>query len=70
MYMGPEKELKPYVQPLPNYKDTQQMESMLPTGYKGRETRDSLMGLMHDKMMTTCQLLGYKNPNLRATSSP
>lgn len=67
--MGPEEELRPSIEPLPDYKDPWQSESMLSMCYKWEEIHDSMIGLRHEELKTICWLWTTKTPQLKSTLS-
>ncbi|ERE53023.1 serine/threonine-protein kinase MARK2 [Cricetulus griseus] len=57
-------ELTPYVEPLPDYKETRRTELMVLMGYTREEIRDSLVGQRYKEAMATYLLRGYKSSEL------
>uniref|UniRef100_A0A3B3WZZ6 MAP/microtubule affinity-regulating kinase 3 n=1 Tax=Poecilia mexicana TaxID=48701 RepID=A0A3B3WZZ6_9TELE len=64
-----EDELKPYIEPLPDYKDPRRTEKMLRMGYSQEEIQDSLLNQKYNEVMATFLLLDYRNAEV-LTSSP
>uniref|UniRef100_A0AAR2JYY5 non-specific serine/threonine protein kinase n=1 Tax=Pygocentrus nattereri TaxID=42514 RepID=A0AAR2JYY5_PYGNA len=59
-----EDELKPYIEPQPDYKDPKRTDIMLQMGYSQEETQDSLVNQKYDDVMATYLLLDYRNSEL------
>ncbi|KAK1797082.1 hypothetical protein P4O66_008477 [Electrophorus voltai] len=59
-----EEELKPYIEPSPDYKDPKRTDIMLQMGYTEEEIQDSLVSQRYDEVMATYLLLDYRNSEL------
>ncbi|XP_066536727.1 serine/threonine-protein kinase MARK2 isoform X6 [Hoplias malabaricus] len=59
-----EEELKPYIEPQPDYKDPKRTDIMLQMGYSQEEIQDSLVNQKYDDVMATYLLLDYRNSEL------
>ncbi|TSL34644.1 Serine/threonine-protein kinase MARK2 [Bagarius yarrelli] len=59
-----EEELKPYIEPQPDYKDPKRTNIMLQMGYTQEEIQDSLVKQKYDDIMATYLLLDYRNSEL------
>ncbi|XP_078792180.1 serine/threonine-protein kinase MARK2 isoform X19 [Oryzias latipes] len=59
-----EEELKPYIEPQPDYKDPRRTDVMLQMGYSQEEIKDSLVNQKYNEVMATYLLLDYKNSEL------
>ncbi|XP_035392575.1 serine/threonine-protein kinase MARK2 isoform X9 [Electrophorus electricus] len=59
-----EEELKPYIEPSPDYKDPKRTDIMLQMGYTKEEIQDSLVSQRYDEVMATYLLLDYRNSEL------
>uniref|UniRef100_A0A1A8BEF0 MAP/microtubule affinity-regulating kinase 3 n=2 Tax=Nothobranchius kadleci TaxID=1051664 RepID=A0A1A8BEF0_NOTKA len=57
-------ELKPYIEPQPDYKDPRRTEKMLRMGFSQEEIQDSLVLQKYDEVMATYLLLDYRNSEL------
>ncbi|XP_031648930.1 serine/threonine-protein kinase MARK2 [Oncorhynchus kisutch] len=59
-----EEELKPYIEPMPDYKDPKRTEIMIQMGYSMEEVQDSLVNQKYNEVMATYLLLDYTNHEL------
>ncbi|XP_041445097.1 microtubule affinity regulating kinase 2 L homeolog isoform X7 [Xenopus laevis] len=59
-----EDELKPYVEPIPDYKDPKRTELMITMGYSREEISDSLVNQKYNEVMATYLLLGYRTSEM------
>ncbi|KAM4714411.1 serine/threonine-protein kinase MARK2 isoform 7-T8 [Anableps anableps] len=59
-----EDELKPYIEPQPDYKDPRRTDKMLRMGYSQEEIQASLVSQRYDDVMATYLLLDYRNSEL------
>ncbi|KAG5844014.1 hypothetical protein ANANG_G00156970 [Anguilla anguilla] len=59
-----EEELKPYVEPQPDYKDPRRTDVMLQMGYSQEEIQDSLINQKYNEVMATYLLLDYRNSEM------
>uniref|UniRef100_A0A8C1NUF6 non-specific serine/threonine protein kinase n=1 Tax=Cyprinus carpio TaxID=7962 RepID=A0A8C1NUF6_CYPCA len=57
-------ELKPYIEPQPDYKDPKRTDIMLRMGYSLDEIQDSLINQKYNDVMATYLLLDYRNAEL------
>ncbi|XP_008285097.1 serine/threonine-protein kinase MARK2 isoform X9 [Stegastes partitus] len=59
-----EDELKPYIEPQPDYKDPRRTDIMLQMGLSQDEIQDSLVNQKYNDVMATYLLLDYRNSEL------
>ncbi|XP_077444472.1 serine/threonine-protein kinase MARK2-like isoform X5 [Stigmatopora argus] len=59
-----EEELKPYIEPQPDYKDPRRTDVMLQMGFSQEEIQDSLVNQKYNDVMATYLLLDYRNSEL------
>ncbi|XP_034020677.1 serine/threonine-protein kinase MARK2 isoform X3 [Thalassophryne amazonica] len=63
-----EDELKPYIEPQPDYKDPRRTDIMLQMGFSQEDIQDSLVNQKYNDVMATYLLLDYRNSELDETS--
>ncbi|KAM9335453.1 serine/threonine-protein kinase MARK2 isoform 1-T1 [Symphorus nematophorus] len=59
-----EEELKPYIEPQPDYKDPRRTDIMLQMGFSQDEIQDSLVNQKYNDVMAAYLLLDYRNSEL------
>ncbi|CAJ1086415.1 serine/threonine-protein kinase MARK2 isoform X1 [Xyrichtys novacula] len=59
-----EEELKPYIEPQPDYKDPRRTDIMLQMGFSLEEIQDSLVNQKYNDVMAAYLLLDYRNSEL------
>ncbi|XP_076026928.1 serine/threonine-protein kinase MARK2 isoform X13 [Genypterus blacodes] len=59
-----EEELKPYIEPQPDYKDPRRSDMMVQMGFSQEEIQDSLVNQKYNDVMATYLLLDYRNSEL------
>uniref|UniRef100_A0A674A7I7 non-specific serine/threonine protein kinase n=1 Tax=Salmo trutta TaxID=8032 RepID=A0A674A7I7_SALTR len=59
-----EEELKPFIEPQPDYKDPKRTDIMLQMGYSAEEIQDSLVNQKYNEVMATYLLLDYRNSEM------
>ncbi|XP_074518157.1 serine/threonine-protein kinase MARK2 isoform X6 [Halichoeres trimaculatus] len=59
-----EEELKPYIEPQPDYKDPRRTDVMLQMGFSLEEIQDSLVNQKYNDVMAAYLLLDYRNSEL------
>ncbi|KAM9834479.1 serine/threonine-protein kinase MARK2 isoform X10 [Syngnathus typhle] len=59
-----EEELKPYIEPQPDYKDPRRTDIMLQMGFSQEEIQDSVVNQKYNDVMATYLLLDYRNSEL------
>uniref|UniRef100_A0A8C4ZQZ3 non-specific serine/threonine protein kinase n=1 Tax=Gadus morhua TaxID=8049 RepID=A0A8C4ZQZ3_GADMO len=60
-----EEELKPYIEPQPDYKDPKRTDLMVQMGFSEEEIKDSLVNQKYNDVMATYLLLDYRNSEVR-----
>uniref|UniRef100_A0A668A956 non-specific serine/threonine protein kinase n=1 Tax=Myripristis murdjan TaxID=586833 RepID=A0A668A956_9TELE len=63
-----EEELKPYIEPQPDYKDPKRTDIMLQMGFTQDEIQDSLVNQKYNDVMATYLLLDYRNSEVHCLS--
>ncbi|XP_026477253.1 serine/threonine-protein kinase MARK2-like isoform X3 [Ctenocephalides felis] len=70
MNMGyEEEELKPFIEPMQDYKDHKRIEALVCLGYNRQEIEDSLAQCRYDDIFATYLLLGRKNSDPESDGS-
>ncbi|XP_048354266.1 serine/threonine-protein kinase MARK1 isoform X1 [Sphaerodactylus townsendi] len=64
-----EEELKPYIEPEPDFNDTKRIDIMVTMGFARDEIHDSLVNQKYDEVMATYLLLGRKPPEFEGSES-
>ncbi|XP_036379934.1 serine/threonine-protein kinase MARK1 isoform X2 [Megalops cyprinoides] len=64
-----EEELKPYIEPEPDFNDTKRIDLMVTMGFPKDEITESLVGQKYDEVMATYLLLGRKPPEFEGSES-
>ncbi|XP_052000497.1 serine/threonine-protein kinase MARK2-like isoform X3 [Xyrauchen texanus] len=59
-----DEELKPFIEPKPDYKDPKRTDIMLQMGFFQEEIQDSFINQKYNEIMATYLLLGYRNSEL------
>uniref|UniRef100_A0A8C9T261 Serine/threonine-protein kinase MARK1 n=1 Tax=Scleropages formosus TaxID=113540 RepID=A0A8C9T261_SCLFO len=63
-----EEELKPYIEPEPDFNDSKRIDLMVTMGFPKDEITESLVGQKYDEVMATYLLLGRKPPEASSES--
>ncbi|KAF0039132.1 hypothetical protein F2P81_009616 [Scophthalmus maximus] len=64
-----EEELKPYIEPQPDYKDPRRTDIMLQMGFSQEEIQDSLVNQKYNDVMAAYLLLDYRNSEVQRSVS-
>ncbi|KAG7492898.1 hypothetical protein MATL_G00019780 [Megalops atlanticus] len=64
-----EEELKPYIEPDPDFNDAKRIDLMVTMGFPKDEITESLVGQKYDEVMATYLLLGRKPPEFEGSES-
>ncbi|XP_041109008.1 serine/threonine-protein kinase MARK1-like isoform X7 [Polyodon spathula] len=64
-----EEEIKPYLEPEPDFSDTKRIDLMVTMGFLRDEITESLIGQKYDEVMATYLLLGRKPPEFEGSES-
>ncbi|KAJ8371771.1 hypothetical protein AAFF_G00302410 [Aldrovandia affinis] len=64
-----EEELKPYLEPQPDFSDIKRIDLMVTMGFPKDEITESLVGQKYDEVMATYLLLGRKPPEFEGSES-
>ncbi|XP_029107317.1 serine/threonine-protein kinase MARK1 isoform X1 [Scleropages formosus] len=64
-----EEELKPYIEPEPDFNDSKRIDLMVTMGFPKDEITESLVGQKYDEVMATYLLLGRKPPEFEGSES-
>ncbi|KAI9538109.1 Map microtubule affinity-regulating kinase [Dissostichus eleginoides] len=59
-----DEELKPYIEPMPDYKDPRRTDIMLTMGFSAEEIQDSLVNQKYNDVMAAYLLLDFRNNEL------
>uniref|UniRef100_A0A8C9TCF3 Serine/threonine-protein kinase MARK1 n=1 Tax=Scleropages formosus TaxID=113540 RepID=A0A8C9TCF3_SCLFO len=65
-----EEELKPYIEPEPDFNDSKRIDLMVTMGFPKDEITESLVGQKYDEVMATYLLLGRKPPEAIGPTIP
>ncbi|XP_039770726.1 serine/threonine-protein kinase MARK1 isoform X5 [Ornithorhynchus anatinus] len=64
-----EEELKPYLEPEPDFNDTKRIDIMVTMGFSREEINESLINQKYNEVMATYLLLGRKPPEFEGSES-